>query len=482
MDDDEVHNQEENELENEDVVAADDVQSQVGNHDDNDDDREEEISANVHTVADDGADEDHHEADAITGVGTNEEDDNLAEADESAGVAAEETGGTNELDARYRECQHNYDLRPRKPRSYKHRHANLEDVMMTQLSLIKGLKAFGASGAEAVKNELQQLHDRRAMVPKAANMLSKDEKRAALQYLMYLKQKRNGKIKGRGCADGRKQRVYKSKEESSSPTVAIESLFLTATIDAKEGRSTVTCNIPGAFLHADMDEVLHMRIDGPMAKLLLDIDRELYAPFMTEENGKPVIYVKLEKALYGTLQAALLFWRNLSGFLMEEGFTLNPYDECGANKMINGQQCTIVWHVDDLKISHVSEEVTEQIVELLQVKYGSPDAPVTVTRGKVHDYLGMTLDYSEPGKVAIRMDQYVNEFLSNVPEDMLGTMATPAAAHIYEVNPNAELLDPGTADRFHTLTAKLLFLCKRARPDLQQAMSFLTTRVKKPEN
>jgi hypothetical protein len=109
-----------------------------------------------------------------------------------------------------------------------------------------------------------------------------------------------------------------------------------------------------------MDEVLHMRIDGPMVKLLLDIDRELYAPFMMEENGKPVIYVKLEKALYGTLQAALLFWRNLSGFLMEEGFTLNPYDECVANKMINGQQCTIVWHVDDLKISHVSEEVTEQ--------------------------------------------------------------------------------------------------------------------------
>jgi hypothetical protein len=143
--------------------------------------------------------------------------------------------------------------------------------MMTQLSLIKGLKAFGASGAEAMKKELQ-LHDWRAMVPKAANMLSKDEKRAALQYLMYLKQKRNGKIKGRGCADGWKQHLYKSKEESSSPTVAIESLFLTATIDAKEGRSTVTCDIPGAFLHADMDEVLHMRIDGPMAKLLLDID------------------------------------------------------------------------------------------------------------------------------------------------------------------------------------------------------------------
>jgi hypothetical protein len=62
------------------------------------------------------------------------------------------------------------------------------------------------------------------------------------------------------CADGQKQRVYKSKEESSSPTVAIESLFLTAVIiDAKEQRDVITCDsISGAFLHADIDEVLHM--------------------------------------------------------------------------------------------------------------------------------------------------------------------------------------------------------------------------------
>jgi hypothetical protein len=53
--------------------------------------------------------------------------------------------------------------------------------------------------------------------------------------------------------------VYKSKEESSSPTIAIESLFLTAIIiDAKEQRDVITCDILGAFLHADIDEVLHM--------------------------------------------------------------------------------------------------------------------------------------------------------------------------------------------------------------------------------
>jgi hypothetical protein len=93
---------------------------------------------------------------------------------------------------------------------------------------------FGEAGAEAVVSEMQQLHDRDVIEPKKANMLTRDEKRKALQYLMFLTNKRCGQIKGRGCADGRKQRIYKTKEETSAPTVAIEALMLLCIIDAKE--------------------------------------------------------------------------------------------------------------------------------------------------------------------------------------------------------------------------------------------------------
>jgi hypothetical protein len=431
------------------------------------------------------------ELDNITGVPMPmpDNDENIEDDGASTGVPEaadddeEHASQDDEFNHKYGKREHSYGLRPRKPRSYKHRHADLEDAMMTQLSLKKGLMEYGEDGAKAMTSELKQLHDKSVMIPRAANLMTREEKRQALQYLMYLKKKRCGRIKGQGCADGRKQRVYKSKEESSSPTVAIESLFLTAVIDAKERRDVATCDIPGAFLHADIDEVLHMRIEGPMAKLLVDIDPALYGPYLTVEHGKPVIYVKLEKALYGTLQAALLFWRDLSGFLMEHGFELNPYDECVANKIINGHQCTIVWHVDNLKISHVDPQVTSEVIELLQQKYGTDDgAPLTVCRGKLHDYLGMTLDYSLPGKVVINMDHYVNELLDKVPVDMRnGTSTTPAAAHLYDVNDEAEKLDQEQVETFHTITAKLLFLSKRAQPDLQQAIGFLTTRVKCPD-
>jgi len=75
------------------------------------------------------------------------------------------------------------------------------------------------------------------------------------------------------------------------------------------------------------------------------------------KKGKLMLYIQLKKALYGTLQATLLFWKLLSETLQEWGFVLNPYDKCMANKDIEGKQCMILWHVDDLKISHVDKNV-----------------------------------------------------------------------------------------------------------------------------
>jgi hypothetical protein len=192
------------------------------------------------------------------------------------------------------------------------------------------------------------------------------------------------------------------------------------------------------------------------------------------------MYVRLTKALYGTLQAALLFWKELSAYLIEQGFVLNPYDNCVANKTIEGTQCTILWHVDDLKLSHVKQEVLDGIIDTLNERYGKI-APLTVTRGDIHEYLGMTLDYSCPGKVTIRMDDYVKDILAEAPDDMAGTAATPAAEHLFTVDQDPEYLDDKTSDFFHHMTAKLLFLAKRARPDIQTAIAFLTTRVKRPD-
>jgi Reverse transcriptase (RNA-dependent DNA polymerase) len=403
------------------------------------------------------------------------------ESDEDAMPDELRTEATVEdMDEKYGERTGAYNLRARKPRDYGHLHTILEQTCMTQYSVKKGIKEFGQSGIDAVIAEMRQLDERNVIIPKSANMLSSAEKQRALHYLIFLKKKRCGRIKGRGCADGRKQRVYKSKEETSSPTVAIESLMISCAIDANERRKVVTADIPGAFMQADMDETLHMRLTGELATLLVEVNKKKYEPFLAYEKETPVIYVLLKKALYGTLQAALLFWKHLSGNLLELGFELNPYDSCVANKVFNGKQCTILWHVDDIKISHVDQNVIETILTHLTSVYGK-EAPLVVTRGDVHDYLGMTLDYSETGKCKVKMNDYISDMLDDVPTDMRGNAATPAAHHLFEVNQEATPLDETTSQMFHHNTAKLLFLSKRARPDIQTAVAFLTTRVKAPD-
>ena len=154
---------------------------------------------------------------------------------------------------------------------------------------------------------MKQLHDRKTIRPRMSKDLTGQEKRRALAYLMFIKEKRCGTIKARGCADGRKQRLYKTKEGTSSPTVRTESLLLSCVIDAKEKRQVMTCDVPGAFMQVDVDEVVHVRLVGALAELLTKVNPELYAKYMAKENGKSVLYVQLQKALYGTLSAAMLF-------------------------------------------------------------------------------------------------------------------------------------------------------------------------------
>ena len=111
----------------------------------------------------------------------------------------------------------------------------LNHTILTQYTLSKGLQVFGPLGREAVFCEMQHLHQWKVCEPRKATDLSADQRKASLGYLMFLKQKHSGQIKGWGCAAGRKQCLYTGKVIKTSPTVATESVMLTSTIDAKEG-------------------------------------------------------------------------------------------------------------------------------------------------------------------------------------------------------------------------------------------------------
>ena len=351
-------------------------------------------------------------------------------------------------------------------------------------SLKRGIAKFGEPGREAAKAEMRQLHKRTAFTPLHPEEMSAAERRKTLESLIFLVQKRDGRIKARTCANGSVQRGWMSKEEAASPTAAVESILLTAVIDAAEGRCVATVDIPHAFIQTDLKDdkdgdCITMKMRGPIVDMLVELDYNLYHDKVVYEKKEKVLYVHVKKAIYGMIQSSLMFYKKLRADLESEGFKINPYDPCIANKMVNGKQMTIAWHVDDLKVSHKQEKAVDKFIAWLESKYGSKTGRVKAVKGNQHDYLGMILDFSKKGKVMVDMTGYVKKMLEEFPEVLKDNVTTPASDKVFDVDESPKL-EARRAELLHMFVAKALFIAKRGRPDIQVPVAFLCTRVQKP--
>ncbi len=160
-----------------------------------------------------------------------------------------------------------------------------------QYQLKAGIKQFGKQGESAVTKELNQFNKYKVFEPQHANDLSEEDKRKALLSLIFLKEKKDGNIKARLCANGNPQREHIAKEEAAAPTVTLESVFITSTTDAKEGRKVVTIDVPGAFLHVDNDDYVIMKMVGMLTKLMAKTNPRLYIQYVVLEKGRSVLYL-----------------------------------------------------------------------------------------------------------------------------------------------------------------------------------------------
>ena len=332
---------------------------------------------------------------------------------------------------------------------------------------------------------MKQLHDRICFRPINTNSLTPEERKRALESLLFLVEKKSGEVKARTVANGSAQRIWMDKEESSSPTVSTTGLFITLAVDAKEERDTATLDIPNAFIQTQMKELdkdgnrFVMKIRGRLVDMLVQIAPEIYKDFVTYENGQKILYVQVLRAIYGMLQSALLFYKKIRNDLTDSGFEINPYDPCVANKMVKGTQMTVVWHVDDMKVSHARKDVIDSFVEWIKEKYGKI-GEVKMKRGKEHTYLGMKLVFDDNKGIKIDMKDYVKDMINDYPDELSGKSKTPANEKLFKVNEKSQKLKKEKAELFHTMVAKGLFLSKRSRPDIQMTIAFLCTRVRDP--
>jgi hypothetical protein len=230
-------------------------------------------------------------------------------------------------------------------------------------------------------------------------------------------------------------------------------------------------------------------VTGFLVEVFLAIAPNFYGPYVTyNKKGEKQLILICQNAIYGTMVASLLYNTKFTNSLLKIGFELNPYDSCVANKMVDGNQLTICFHVDDCKISHKNPMVVNDFIVWLKRNnesiFEDGSGKMAVSRGKVHKYLGMTLDYTTRRQVKITMLDYIDEILAaySLADPMVsGTKSTAAPENLFKVDEDCEKLSPRMAKIFHNLVAKTLYVTKRARPDTCTAIAFLTTRVREPD-
>jgi hypothetical protein len=349
-----------------------------------------------------------------------------------------------------------------------------------QMSIQEGMKKYKDEGKDSAMKEILNLTGNDCFGEMDYNKLSQEDKDKALPILMFMVMKRNGLLKTRGCANGSVQRLYTNKEDVSSPTPDFYAFKFIAAVIAREGRDVASVDLPGFFLQTDQDEKILLKVTGAVALLLVESEPDKWRKHLRKENGKYVIYVLCKKAIYGTMNAALLAYKKLAKLFREWGFKMNPYDPCVWNKMVNGKQITIIFHIDDLMMSHKSPNIVTLYIRKLEKEYARRD-PLTVMRGKLHEYLGMTVDFRTKLQVSFTQYDYLKKLFNDLPKDMLGGLKhTAAPEYLFKTTDESCLLSDSKKDEFHNITAKTLWVSQRTRPDAQLAVGFCCTRVKEP--
>jgi len=283
-----------------------------------------------------------------------------------------------------------------------------------KISVSAALRDRGDAAKTAIIDELQNIVNKNVFHGVHMRDLSSSQRKTILRTVTFLKDKYTAqsifeKFKARMCVDGSRQ-DHNLYEDVSSPTATCAAVLSCTAIAAAEGRRVMTVDVKGAFLHADMKEtgvIVHVQLDKIMTGFLVEIDPP-YAAFVREDG---TCVVQLDKALYGTIEAAKLWYDNISTQLIADGFVQNPYDHCVFNKINSrGFQITVVLYVDDMIVTCEDDAELDAFSAMLRAHYGQDE--ITEHRGKILDFLGMTFDFTISGEVKVTMKKLVDETIA----------------------------------------------------------------------
>ena len=381
-------------------------------------------------------------------------------------------------------------------RKYPSRERKPPNRLTLHMTAKRALREDPATARPAIEAELKTLISKGVFRPILTSTLTESQRRGIIRSQLNVTQKYlpttdgagrvKDKVKARlvGGGDCQDRELY-SAAETSSPTISITSIFILVQIAASERMTVVTLDIGSAYLNALMpksnpNKLVFMRISKEVAAIMVGVD-STFTPFIHQDG---TLIIELDRALYGCIESALLWHKELSGFLSKIGFQPNPQDICVLNRVNKEGKATIGIYVDDLLLTCSSPTLAEAIVLDLEREYKQ----LKITRGARRNYLGMVLDFSTKGVVKINQSGMIEEITRTPGVELLSKAVgateenpkTPCHDLLFRMTEDSPPLDQPLCKIVHSITAKILFVANRGRPDVLTFISFMTKRVLHP--
>lgn len=341
------------------------------------------------------------------------------------------------------------------------------------VSVSRALQQYPGAAVQALGKEALQLIDMQAIFPVHKQDLKPNPERSIIPSIMFLKEKFKpdgefDKLKARMAGGGHVMNpVTMELTAVSSPTVDPTSVFTLAAIAAHQGLGASVTDIKGAYLNADLPDSVDviMIVDAITTAVLVELRPE-FAKYV-RPNGTMLTRVK--KALYGLPQAGLLWYKHLRKTLESIGYKATTADTCVFTKNNAHGKSIIAVHVDDLFHVFTDSKSDDVLQSALKKVYKETNH----VRGDRLDYLGMVLKFDRKAKsVSLSNPGYISDLLKSY--NINGIATTPATTNLLNNDDSAERVDQ---KEYASMVMKVMYLAKKTRPDIIQAVTYLATRI-----
>jgi hypothetical protein len=346
----------------------------------------------------------------------------------------------------------------------------ISDQEYAHISYQAGMAMDPHKTLAACKVELRQMMDRGVF--KAIH--KKDIGDAIVLPCMMIIKPRDAEYKGRLVASGNLQnRQNFTASETSSATIRTRSILTIIALAANQHLEVHLGDVVGAYLWAALppgDNII-LRLNPTLSKILV----QMYPHLTSFVHTNGCLIVKLIQALYGLIQAALLWNKEVTRTMVSLGYRQLDSDECVFIKNVGNTKVIVGLYVDDTIAVHNNPVEYKALLDGLAHKYGA----LKQHSGNKLLYRGLEIETKGPGTpIRVHQSNYIKDLL--LENNITKEYTIPAGPSLFDINVNSPPLTKTDSESYAKCTAKLLWIGTQTRTDIRLPCSFLCSRVLAP--